>query len=275
MPLYSVDLNVGGAPASALSSYTFARIAACGQTSAHWLHWMQIFGSQTGISSAMLRFSHFAVAIGHVPSTGNALTGSRSPLPASITAVTFWTKSGACSETSGGRPCACADRRRHRNLVQVRERLIDDLAVPAHDLGPALAVGLLDRLLDVVDRFVARQHAGDREEAGLHDGVDARAHAGALGEVVGVDGEEAELLLDDLLLHLARQLVPDLVGGERRIQQERGAGRRVLEDVDLVDELELMAGDEAGAVDEVRRADRPRARCAGARSVIAPDFFES
>ena len=65
---------------------------------------MQIFASHTGISSAMLRFSHFAVAIGHVPSTGNALTGSRSPLPASITAVTFWTKSGARSETSGGRP---------------------------------------------------------------------------------------------------------------------------------------------------------------------------
>ena len=65
---------------------------------------MQIFESQTGISSAMLRFSHFAVATGQVPSTGKALTGSRSPLPASITAVTFWTKSGARSETSGGRP---------------------------------------------------------------------------------------------------------------------------------------------------------------------------
>jgi hypothetical protein len=64
---------------------------------------MQIFESQTGISSAMLRFSHFAVAIGQVPSTGNALTGRRSPLPASITAVTFCTKSGARSDTSGGR----------------------------------------------------------------------------------------------------------------------------------------------------------------------------
>ena len=78
-------------------------MAACGQTSAHWLHWMQILESQTGISSAMLRFSHFAVAIGQVPSIGNALTGSRSPLPARMTAVTFWTKSGAFSDTSGGR----------------------------------------------------------------------------------------------------------------------------------------------------------------------------
>ena len=37
-----------------------------------------------------------AVPVGQVPSTGNALTGSRSPLPAIITAVTCCTKSGAC-----------------------------------------------------------------------------------------------------------------------------------------------------------------------------------
>ena len=64
---------------------------------------MQTLSSQTGISSARLRFSHFAVPIGQVPSTGKALTGRRSPLPASITAVIFCTKSGAFSETRGGR----------------------------------------------------------------------------------------------------------------------------------------------------------------------------
>ncbi len=63
---------------------------------------MQIAGSQTGISAAMFRFSHWAVPVGQVPSTGNALTGSRSPLPASMTAVTRWTKSGAASATIGG-----------------------------------------------------------------------------------------------------------------------------------------------------------------------------
>ena len=52
---------------------------------------------------AIFRFSHFAVATGHVPSTGNALTGNKSPLPAIITAVTFWTNSGAAGDTSGGR----------------------------------------------------------------------------------------------------------------------------------------------------------------------------
>src|SRR4029453_7884686 len=103
LPLYGGDLKVGGAPATAPSSYTFARMAACGHTTPHSLHWMQTFGSHTGISSARFRFSHFAVPTGQVPSTGNALTGSRSPLPASITAVTFCTKSGQRSEKRGRR----------------------------------------------------------------------------------------------------------------------------------------------------------------------------
>src|SRR5215468_556332 len=77
-------------------------MAAWGQTIAHLLHWMQRTSSQTGISEAMFRFSHFVVPVGHVPSGGNAETGSRSPLLASITAVTFCTKSGALSETIGG-----------------------------------------------------------------------------------------------------------------------------------------------------------------------------
>ncbi len=42
-----------------------------------------------------------------------------------------------------------ARRLRHRNLVEVGEGLVHHLAVPAHDLRPALAVGLLDGLLDV------------------------------------------------------------------------------------------------------------------------------
>src|SRR4051812_26178177 len=78
----SQDLNVDGAPASSLLSYTLIRITACGQTMAHLPHCMQIFESQAGISSARLRFSHCAVAVGKVPSHENALTGSSSPFPA-------------------------------------------------------------------------------------------------------------------------------------------------------------------------------------------------
>src|ERR1044071_5470822 len=65
-PLRSTDLNgsetnVAGAPSRCEASYTFARMAACGQARTHWLHWMQMRGSHTGTSRARLRFSHWLV----------------------------------------------------------------------------------------------------------------------------------------------------------------------------------------------------------------------
>src|SRR5579863_8947227 len=60
----SIERNVSGASFSSAGSYTFMRITACGQTITHLPHCMQRSGSQTGISWAMLRFSHFAVPEG-------------------------------------------------------------------------------------------------------------------------------------------------------------------------------------------------------------------
>ena len=98
---HSLSLNPSGASANADGSNTFMRIAAWGQTSAHLAQSMQIDGSQIGISRAMLRFSHRAVSVGNVPSTGSADTGSRSPFPAIIVAVTRRTKSGDSAGTGG------------------------------------------------------------------------------------------------------------------------------------------------------------------------------
>src|SRR5512137_1867467 len=78
-------------------------MAAWGQIREHLLHWMQTLGSQAGISSAMLRFSHWLVPTGHVPSTGKAETGTWSPFPAIMGAVTLRTNSGASAATVGGR----------------------------------------------------------------------------------------------------------------------------------------------------------------------------
>src|SRR3546814_7887896 len=44
----------------------------------------------TGMSREILRFSHCAVAVGKLPSSGIALTGNKSPLPSIIQAVTFF-----------------------------------------------------------------------------------------------------------------------------------------------------------------------------------------
>src|SRR4030095_10992812 len=76
----AVALNVSGAPSRSLPSYTLMRITECGQTMAHFPHWIHVVVSHSGISRARFRFSHLAVPVGKVPSTGNALTGNSSPL---------------------------------------------------------------------------------------------------------------------------------------------------------------------------------------------------
>ncbi len=95
------------AAANAPGSYTFMRMAACGQTIAHLPQSMHRSASQIGISVATVRFSTHAVPVGNVPSGGMALTGSRSPSPASMRAVTRCTNS-VTSPVTVGRRCFVA-----------------------------------------------------------------------------------------------------------------------------------------------------------------------
>ncbi len=133
----------------------------------------------------------------------------------------------------------------NRDFVQMREGGVDRGEVALHDRIAALAVGFLDRRLDRADRGVLRQHPAHREEAGLHDGVDAPAHAGLARHLVCIDDVNAQLARDDLLLHLARQMIPNFIGRVRRVEQEGRAaiGRR--EHIHPFEKRELMASDEA------------------------------
>jgi hypothetical protein len=142
--------------------------------------------SHCGSSSAMLRFSNRVVPVGQVPSAASGSPAGSLPRPAISVAVTRCTKSGALAGTTGGRSkvldtCPAPAPR------AAREGRIDGGVVAVQQLLALLAVGLLHRLLDLRDGLVLRQDAGDGEEAGLHDGVDAPAHAGLLGDAVGVD----------------------------------------------------------------------------------------
>jgi hypothetical protein len=90
-----------GAESIADVGTTFMRMVAWGQTMAHLPQSMQTSGSQIGMVNAMARFSYFVVPLGKVPSTGSALTGSRSPSPAIRREVTRATKSGTSTGTGG------------------------------------------------------------------------------------------------------------------------------------------------------------------------------
>ena len=130
-------------------------------------------------------------------------------------------------------------------VVSVRARSMAAMFF-CDDVGALPVVGLLRVLLDELDGLVLGEDAGDLEEGGLHDGVDAAAHAGLLGDGHAVDHVEAELLVDDGLLDLGGDLVPDLVGGEGAVEEEDAALLGVGEHVELLEEGELVAGDEVG-----------------------------
>ncbi len=146
----------------------------------------------------MLRFSYALVPEGKVPSAGMRLTGISSPRPASIRAVTRRTNSGASSGTIDGRSrslVAVAGTATSKSRASVPSTAAKLLAT--HRLALP-AIGLADRFLDVPDGVLARQHAGNGEEAGLQDGVGAPGEADVAGDLRCVDDEEAEALVDDL-----------------------------------------------------------------------------
>ena len=144
-------------------------------------------------------------------------------------------------------------------FVKMREGLIYGGVISLNDCFAALAVSIRNGFLDRGDGLVARQHAADREEAGLHDGVDAAAHAGRARDGIAVDHEEAQFLLEDGFLHLPGNVLPDFVGAKGRVHQERGARFGGRQNVDAIEELELVAGDEIRFGDQVCGTNRIRA----------------
>ena len=137
------------------------------------------------------------------------------------------------------------------DLVEVFDGGVDGGIVFLDDGLTLLGVGLLGGLFDFGDGFFFGEYAGEFEEAGLHDGVDAGAHSGGFGDLACVDDEESNFLVDDLLLGFGGDVIPCLVGGVWAVEEEGGAFLGVGEDVFFLDEAELVAGHEVRALDEV------------------------
>ena len=227
---------------------------------------MQTSWSQSGISIAILRFSHFVVPVGQVPSGGKADTGSRSPLFASITAVTFWTKVGGLLRDDGRTAEGRGDSVGKLDLVQMIQGRIDRGEVLLDQHLTLLAVGLLDGFLDLLDGFRLGQDVGQSEEAGLHDGIETTTHARFARHLVAVDDPELQLLLEDGLLDFAGQMLPDLIRAVGGVQQKGRAVIGVLQNIEPLQEVELMTGDKGGLLDEVGGVDRLGCQSADERS---------
>ncbi len=130
------------------------------------------------------------------------------------------------------------------NFLDILEGSVNRLLVHVDNLLTRLAVGLDDRILDFGNRSLQRDNAGDLEESGLHDDVDAGTEAELLAEMNTVDDVELQLLVDDLLLHRFRQFTPDLVLVERRVEQEGRTLLSVAQHVVLLKEGEIVTRDE-------------------------------
>jgi hypothetical protein len=102
----------------------------------------------------MLRFSHCVVPVGKVPSRGMALTGRSSPSPGDDARGKFLTKSGAAAGTGGRMSKGGGGFGRNLHFErQVAQRGIHGGEVLLHHGLAALAVGLLDGVLDGGDGF--------------------------------------------------------------------------------------------------------------------------
>ena len=102
------------------------------------------------------------------------------------------------------------------------------------------------------------EHPGDREEGGLQDRVRAPGEPGLAGDGVGVDREQPQPAVDDLLLHGSWQRVPHLVRLARHVEQQRRAVPGGGQDVHLVEHGEVVNADEPGLRHQPRGGDGVR-----------------
>ena len=147
-----------------------------------------------------------------------------------------------CREGKRHLDCA-ADLFGNSYFEQMRQGLVHSLHILLDDLFALAPVGVANRFADGFDRLLTRQHLRNGEEADLQDRIHAAAHAGIACDLIGIDHEQLRLLRDQLLLHDARQMVPDFLPTERAIEQERPTRHQCAQHVVALEEDPLVAGD--------------------------------
>ena len=114
-----------------------------------------------------------------------------------------------------------------------------------------LGVGLLGGGLHVVDGLIRGDYVGKYEEGGLHNGVDAVAHANAAGDLHAVHVVELDMLPGDDVLHGSGELMLHLGESPGGVEEEYAVILDVLKHVVLGHIGGVMAGDKVSRIDEV------------------------
>ena len=104
------------------------------------------------------------------------------------------------------------------------ERTIHGGKVAFQQRWTAFTVGAANHLFDVGDCLVTREDVRECEKAGLHHRVDACTETGLLSHIICVDDKKSQPFVNDLLLRFTGQIVPDLAGVDRAVEQECRSG---------------------------------------------------
>ena len=141
---------------------------------------------------------------------------------------------------------------RNLNLVRARNTRIDCIPVLLDDILTLAAVGLLRSILHEADCLLLRDDAGQLEECGLKNRVDTgRAHAGLDTDLHTVNGVEINLVVVDVLLDLARQMLLKLRIAPSAVQQEGSAVHKFLHHVVLANISRVVASHKVCLMNEV------------------------
>ena len=103
------------------------------------------------------------------------------------------------------------------NFVHMSQRSINGFEVFLNNGIAFFAVGFLNRVFNFGNCLIFGQNVRNSEEAGLHDGVNALAHAGFAGNFNSVNGVEFQFFADDFFLNFNRQMIPNFFGAVRSV----------------------------------------------------------
>ena len=122
-----------------------------------------------------------------------------------------------------------------------------------HDNVLALtSVGCLCSSLHQLVGLLSRNDTGQLKECGLKDGIDTcRAHAGLDTNLNTVDGVEVDVVVSNVLLNLAWQMLLKSFHIPWAVQKECAAVNQLLDHVVLTHICRIVAGNEVSCTDQV------------------------
>ena len=141
---------------------------------------------------------------------------------------------------------------RNLNLYDSLRACVDGCPVLLNHILALASVGSLCGSLHQLVRLLSGDDSRQGEECGLKDGVDtSRSHTGLNTDLHAVDGVEVDIVIRDVLLHLARQVLIQFFMRPCTVQKEGSSVNQLLHHVVLAYISRIVACNEVCLTDQV------------------------